>query len=369
MGDRGNVILRKADRYFGIPLIFVLGLFVRKKKCPSNFSCAAVLATAAIGDTLLISAVLKDFIKAFPDVPLTIYCGQSNEGTFRMVFSKMMTELDSAELNLIVIPVKNPLKSIQMIRKDKFDVWVDFGPWPRINSLLTFFAKSRFKTGFKSIKQHRHFIYNQVIEHQNSCHELDNLRRLMTPFGLHSQSTPFLGESTPDKDNPYIVVHMFPSGYKAHYKEWSDKNWTLLLDGLTQKGWNIKLTGAPKDVEASLRIVKGCANSQLIEVLAGKTNLIEVGDIIQRSQLVISVNTGIMHMAAAYNQRVVALHGSTSVLRWGPVCDNPVNFAATSLYAGCLHLGFEYNKRDNHSLDTIVPGDVLIKVFSMLDSK
>lgn len=357
MSDRGNALLRFGDRYLGIPAIFTLGIFRVKKKKPSTIKSVGILATAAIGDTLLISPVIKDFISKYPGVKITIYCGKTNIGTFKMVLPDM---------EYITIPVGNPLKSIKLIRKRNFDLFLDFGPWPRINSLLTFFSRSKYKVGFKSINQYRHYIYDEAIPHLNTCHEIDNLRRLIKPFEVVSKSVPYLGKPDPDLESPYVVVHMFPSGYKAHYKEWSDNKWVTLINGITDYGVDVYITGAPKDVESCDRIVGKCENSSRIKVMAGKTNLEEVGNILKKSLLTISVNTGIMHMAAAYDQTVLALHGPTSPLRWGPVCSKKYDFVATSKGAGCLHLGFEYNRTDTNSLDTINADTVLNKALEKI---
>lgn len=353
MSDRGNAILRFGDRFFGIPVILFLSIFKKRREKPGSINSVGILATAAIGDTLLLSPVLKDFLNKYPGAEIVIFCGKTNISTFKMVLPGM---------NFVTIPVGNPFKSIKIIRKYNFDLFLDFGPWPRINSLLTHFSRSLYKVGFKSIKQYRHYIYNKAVKHLDTCHEIDNLRRLVEPFGVESQSIPYLGDSNPDTNNPYFVVHMFPSGYKAHYKEWSDDHWITLINGLTELGLRVQVTGAPKDVSACERIINKCSNREQITALAGKTSLGDVGIILEKALGVISVNTGIMHMAAAYNKLVIALHGPTSPLRWGPVCKNKVDFTATSEGAGCLHLGFEYVKRDKNSLDTIKPDDVLEKV-------
>lgn len=363
MSDRGNKVLRVADRYIGIPIVAILGLFKGRCKKPETFKTVGILATAAIGDTLLISPVVKDFKSRYPDADITIFCGKTNRQTFEMTLP---------DYKLITIPVNNPFKSISLLREHKFDLFFDFGPWPRLNSILTAFSKSKFKVGFKSLNQHRHMVYNSVIPHLNTNHELDNLRRLVSGFNVKSQSVPFLGEAKPDKLDPYVIIHMFPSGYLAHYKEWSDKNWVILINGLTSSGVKVKLTGAPVDVEACNRVVSKCDSQDQIEVLAGKTNLLQVGEVLQKAILVISVNTGIMHMAAAYNQSVIALHGPTSPLRWGPVCDSKTDFCGTTIGSGCLHLGFEYVTSDKNSLDSINPVEVkdkALEIYSKINNK
>jgi len=52
--------------------------------------------------------------------------------------------------------------------------------------------------------------------------------------------------------------------------------------------------------------------------LAGKTDLIELAAVLSRAALVVSVDTGPMHLAAALGRPVVAVFGPTNPVRTGP---------------------------------------------------
>ncbi|OQX28701.1 MAG: hypothetical protein B0D92_07550 [Spirochaeta sp. LUC14_002_19_P3] len=354
MADRGNALLRFLDRVFGIPVVFFVGLFSRRRKVPENIESIGVLAIAAIGDTILLSAVLRDLQSALGEVKLTVFCSRGNSAA---------VQLSTEKISQIIIPVKNPLKAVRLIRQSRFDVFIDFGQWPRLNSLLSFASRSRCHIGFRTIGQYRHYGYDIAVAHRRDCHELDNFRRLLEPLDIESRSLPSLGTAEPDNSNPYIVVHIFPSGYKAHYKKWSDANWIKLIRELNRLGYKVLLTGSAADSSAAKRIAAACGTdsmeSGLIEVKAGSTSLAELATLLRKAQAVVSVNTGVMHLAAAYNQRLIALHGPTSVLRWGPLCEHKYNLTASTKSAGCLHLGFEYDRRDPRSMDTIHPDRVL----------
>ncbi len=79
--ERGNKKLKFLDRNIGVLLIFFFRLLkIRHQKCPkrNEIKNAAFLKTAAIGDTVLTSAIVKDFKKNFPDVKLTFFTGTDN---------------------------------------------------------------------------------------------------------------------------------------------------------------------------------------------------------------------------------------------------------------------------------------------------
>jgi len=361
MKDRGNQTLRFFDRYLGIPLVFTLGLFrLRKRNRPEEIKSIGILATAAIGDTILISALIKDIRQANPQTEITIFCGKSN---------KAIAEISCPQNSLIEIPVGNPHKSMKIIRSAGiFDIWIDTGPWPRINSILSFFSRSKYKIGYKTSKQFRHYTYDKAVPHGNDCHEMDNLRALASELSISSKIIPDLDFLFPQAERKnYLVIHMYPGGFLSHYKEWSESNWISLIDRLTDMNWDIYITGAPADKKRAEELISQCKNPLNITLWAGKCSLWETGLILRESKAVISVNTGIMHFAAALSVPLVALHGPTSSLRWGPLSRSSISLNADTPSSGCLDLGFEYDKKDRNSMDTISVNTVYNALEKALD--
>jgi len=363
MGDRGSAFLRFLDRFGGIPLIFLIGLFRKKHTLPSGpWDRIGILATAAIGDTILLSAVINDLQKVCSETKVTLFVGESNYAISRMV---------CRGLEIVSIPVSNPFKAVRIIQSlGEFDLWLDFGPWPRVNAVITAFVHARYTAGFLTGGQHRHFAYDGFVVHSGAIHEIDNLRRLVSLIGIQSSSLPSLGEySRPEIKGDYLVIHMFPGGYKSSYKEWKTSNWIFLINELTDKGIKVIVTGAGKDRQKAEAVCLECNNREMILNRAGKMNLEETAAYLEHARLVVSVNTGIMHLAAAAGVPLIALHGPANVNRWGPLSDRAVNFTASSPSAGCLNLGFEYDWKDKNSLDTVDPEKVLITVMKMWESQ
>jgi ADP-heptose:LPS heptosyltransferase len=352
MGNRGNQILRFVDFYCGIPLVLLIGAFhSRRRTLPEKISRIGILATAAIGDTVLMSAVLKDLRKHYSRAHLAIFSGPSNA---EMV--KIACPFDDH----IPISTKNIASASRTIRRHgPYDLWMDFGPWPRLNALLTSCAPSHYAIGFNAIRQHRHYVYDEAVPHTNDCHEIENLRRLVEAVGVSSSRTPSLPRDGVDMNPNQAVVHMFPGGFKSHFKEWDVGNWKALIDQVTGQGIDVVLTGSAEDRAKAEKVRSTCRHREKVAIAAGTHNLYDVCRLLESARVVVSVNTGIMHMAAAYRCHLLALHGPTSVRRWGPLDDRAVNLCATSPSAGCLHLGFEYDRKDRHSLDTITVEQVI----------
>jgi ADP-heptose:LPS heptosyltransferase len=358
--ERGNVRLRFLDRYFGIPIIIILGLLKRKNGyfCLDNINEVAFLHTAAIGDTVLLSAIVKDLKEAYPDTNLTVFVGPCNYE---------MAKLISGVERIIKLPVNNPIESVKSIMKSGvFDIWIDFGPWPRLNSLLTHFSRAKLKIGFKTKGQVRHYVYDRSIEHSDSVHELRNYRKLLESLGINCRNLPSLQLDFSKKFDNRITIHMFPGGYKSYLKEWPAQNWIEIINFLIDGNYDIYLTGAKANEGEAIEIKNKVSNTESVTVVAGKLGLEQTAELLKSSELVISVNTGIMHLAAALRCNLVAIHGPTSVQRWGPLNVNAISVKSDLDCSPCLNLGFEYKCSNNQCMKNISVATVKDSVSEML---
>ncbi len=311
----------------------------------------AILEIAAIGDTLLLAPLIRDLRNGFPAARLTLFAAANN-----FQAGKMLEGIDQ----LVKVDIKNPLNAIRSIRQNgPIDLLFDFGQWPRYNSLLSHFSGARFKLGYKTRGQYRHFTYDKVVEHSAKAHEFENYRSLVRASGIAAESAPVLLSSPKQVAGGHIVVHMFPGGTTPYLKEWPEENWIKIIDHLTSQGGKVVLTGVGVDKERAEAVRSGCRNQELVEVGAGRLSLVECSDLILGASLVISVNTGIMHLAAMLERNLIALNGPTSAKRWGPLNKNAIAIQAPIPCSPCLNLGFEYGCDQNLCMQSIGADKVL----------
>ncbi len=348
---RGSGLLRTLDRYGGVPLLRVLGLACRKRPFPREVRRIGVLNTVAIGDTVLTGAVVADIHDAYLDAKLTYFAGPSNYEAARLL---------SAVDEVVPLPLDNPIAALGLLRQNQLDVLLDFGPWPRINALLTLLSGSSFTAGFRTAGQYRHYGYDVAADHSPDVHELENHRKIARAIGVDSKRVPSIKAPLPSAQvaaamrTPYVILHLWPGGTGSALKEWPSERWKRLAEELVSRGYNLILSGAASDRGGNESIVHQVRRSGTATVanLAG-SSLGDTAALLAAAQLVVSVNTGVMHLAAALGVPVVALHGPTSAKRWGPVSERAI--AISSPLAGCayLNLGFEYPRRPPECMKAI----------------
>lgn len=348
MKERGNPLLKKADRYLGIPIVRCLGLLTTRRKLPKFDKHDKVrfilLKTAAIGDTILTQAMVQEIKSNFPNSTIDYVCTSTN-----YAMAKLLPDID----NVFLFNIKKPVKGLLKLRKLlSYDFLIDFAPWTRINAVIAYYLSAKFKVGFKRKNMYRHYVYDICVEHSDDVHEIDNYRKLLKICGLvvHNYLPAFdfqKEELTNELEGlirtKYCVFHLCPGGSKQYQRSWELNKWLELSQLIFEKfGVMIILTGGDEDKERVMQLALELQENGIpYKVIAGKANLCETGKVLQSAKFLVSVNTGIMHLGAALNIPVFALNGPTSSLRWGPLGEKSYSLQSGISCQPCISLGFE----------------------------
>lgn len=348
-----------ADRYAGIPAVALLGALRGRRRLPASISSIGLLKAAAIGDTVLMSAAVADLRRAFPHASLVLFSTESNYEIACML--EGVTEVCR-------LPISRPLAALRKWRSTPMDVIFDFGQWTRAEALLSLASKTAFTVGFRTAGQYRHYGYDLAVEHSAEVHELENYRALVRTLGVQTKSMPHLEalEPNPLAERSYVVCHLWPGGIGRGLKEWPLENWRQLFGELTRKGLEIVLTGSLADRNRNQECLRPDVLHNVHNV-AG-LDLAKTAAVLAGARLVVSVNTGIMHMAAALGSPVVGLQGPTSSRRWGPVGKKSIAVDSTLTGCGYLNLGWEYPKNPPACMEAISLESVVHACDAVLES-
>jgi ADP-heptose:LPS heptosyltransferase len=354
--ERGSRFRHNLDRYIGCSLIGILSLLRRGRPLPADVSSIGVVMFGAIGDTLLAASIVQDLRTAHPFARIVAFVSNSNKATLDL--------LDGFD-QVIVVPIMRPHAAVTAMRRHPVDLLIDSSQWARIGALLTRLARARFTVGFATAGQFRHFAFDAVVPHSATQHEIDNFRRLLDGVGIRGRSMPrfkpaLLAEmaaATPK--HPYVIFHPWASGYRSGLREWATGNWVAL--GKLVRGWGFELviTGGPEDVARATTLAAEFGLDRGVSILAGRASLRETTIKVGRATAVVSVNTGIMHLAALLDVPMIALHGPTNPQRWGPLSAAAVVVGpGPECQCGFLNLGFEYPATPPACMEQIDVSDV-----------
>jgi ADP-heptose:LPS heptosyltransferase len=134
-------LLRKLDRWLGVPLLLLIGLLRPKRPKPASFESLGICVFAAIGDALLASALIRALKKAHPQLKITIFATSANAGVF---------ELIGGWDNLVLVPITQPWAAIRQVRAHPVDILLDTSQWSRIGALICALSGAKWTLGFRT---------------------------------------------------------------------------------------------------------------------------------------------------------------------------------------------------------------------------
>lgn len=155
-------------------------------------------------------------------------------------------------------------------------------------------------------------------------------------------------------DSDFLVV-LNPGG------NWNPKRWPVAryaeLGDALRDSYNARvlITGAAKDAALADEIARLMKQRPISS--CGKTTLEELGALLERADLVISGDSGPMHMAVAVGTRVVALFGPTSRQITGPYGKG--DYKVVWKDVGCKVPCYDLGCRDNRCMKAIAVDEVL----------
>ena len=154
--------------------------------------------------------------------------------------------------------------------------------------------------------------------------------------------------------NPYLVFHLWPGGTGCKLKQWPVERWVRLAEHFIDSGYRIVLTGAPSQKSANDAVIDAISATRrrLVYNHAG-LSLSETAALLLSARLVVSVDTGVMHMAAALEVPLVALMGPACRRRWGPISASASVLESPLSGCGYLNLGFEIPRNPPKCMEAI----------------
>ena len=113
------------------------------------------------------------------------------------------------------------------------------------------------------------------------------------------------------------ILGLCPGAEYGEAKRWSAEYYAEVANDVLKKGWQVWLFGSGKDMSVTMRINQLTQNQCLD--LGGKTKLGEAIDLMALCDTVVSNDSGLMHIAAALNIKLIAIFGSSDPYHTPPM--------------------------------------------------
>ena len=203
-----------------------------------------------------------------------------------------------------------------------------------------------------------------------SVHLLQEYMELLTPWGLQKLSYPAGLEATPqwlqkhlpvilDNLGPYVVLA--PGAEYGPAKQWPLSHYQELARRLSLAGHTVVVVGLLKEQAAGEEILHDVRNGLN---LCGKTALVELAAVLARAKLLVSNDSGAMHLGAAMGIPQIAIFGSTNPTWTAPLNPKAIiitnNLPCAPCYKRTCPMGH------TRCLTEILPHDVMEEAMALL---
>ena len=373
---RYNRFLKKFDRALGILLILLLFpvKLLRKKPAGKGKEKLKILLIkfAAIGDTVLLIPAVRSLKMMAGGAEIDFLCTPVNYGFLKDV--PYISRLYSLDL-------KSPRSYIGLIRRfreNDYDLIVDFEQWLRLSAIIAFFSGGRKILGFKTAGQYKHLLFDAYIPHSASTHEKEKFLALASAAGGAADSGKLEYFITPEgrqkvdkifSENGLAGIRGLVSiNPGADLPRRLPPSLYAELGRYMAERYGLKtiLTGGLADRIICDEIRRGIGPGAVN--LAGYFEIGEIPEVYRRVSFVLCNNAGGLHLSCAASTPVIAFHGPTNPLLWGPDGNDSIVVVTGKDCAPCLYLGFEYACSSPDCMEYIERKDALTAVDRMAAS-
>ena len=271
-----------------------------------------LIRPGGIGDAVLLAPAIRSLKKNYPGIHITVLAEQRNAGVFQLIPG--VDRLFCYDRNL---------ELLQALRIS-YDVVIDSEQSHQLSAVVARFVSAPLKIGFNTNERRRMFTH--TIPYSHDDYETARFSNLLEPLGVEVESVnlelPFL--SLPhsaisdvagllEELNGKPFVTLFPGASIAE-RRWGTERFRLVVDALSAFGIQVVIVGGKEDRQQG----GGIADGGLGLNLAGLTTLAETAAVIQKSSLLLSGDSGLLHIAVGLGVPTVSLFGPGRAKKWAP---------------------------------------------------
>lgn len=289
-----------------------------------------------IGDLLLVTPVLRTLRTNYPDAHIALLADAKLADLVK--YNHNIDELISIDKKGYHNKLATYLQFVKGIRQQNFDMVINL----HANERASFIAAL---SGAKKIVGYATFglgiFFDQVIEnrkaikHQVHAH-FDVLRETLGITKFDDRGLEMWLDDAAEQRAGVIWQEAFPRiqgkviglniGASWETKRWRKEYYAQLADELLDKGYGVAYYGGPMDVgivEETIALMRN-KKHELLATFTGKMTLLELAALLKKCNVLVTNDTGPMHVAVAMNVPLVSMFGPSPVPGFYPYSETSI---------------------------------------------
>ena len=378
------------DQFIGLPLVYALNIMARTLGFLLRIDHAfdkpvktiAVCKFVGLGSIIQATPLLQTLRKRYPDATIVFISNKSNKGLLDHIVevNKVLTISDKGIFTLL----RSTAGLLFALWKLKPDIYIDLEIYSNYSSVIATMSLSKNRIGFfKNDKTYRKGIYTHMLffnvkapisQTYLQFARLIGCKHILTELSLNTSN---IGSNTlqiiEQKLNitlqKYIVVNPNASDLRLE-RRWDLENFVALIQRICDDfpEHKIILIGARNETAYVNRISSQLLSKSNAIDSSGKLNIPELIMLIGKAHVMITNDTGPMHIAFALKVKTVALFGPCAPKQYGGI-ENTITHYKNTYCSPCVHeFIIPPCKGDNQCMKKIKMEEVFNSVKAQLES-
>jgi len=365
--------VRKFDSFVGFPVLKILKLFNDKhKKAPEKINKIILTKFFGLGNLVMTLPCVVALRKKYPNAKIVYLTNIQNKGLLENV--EEIDEVIYFNMKGLFNSIRSYFEIISKLRKEKFDVALDFEQFARAPAIMLFLSNIKYRIGFNTptLKVLDRDLYNKTVPLTNK-HMVEGFMDIISVLNIKANkrliplkiNDAFTSRMKKDfKKFRYTkIVGIHPgTGPNADVRRWSKERFAKLCDDLISKKNMLVIftAGSKSECDSVNDIISLMKEKNNTINMAGKTSISELSSLISLCDYYVSSDTGPIHIAAAQSTHCIGLYGPNTPVVYGPYTNNKTIFYARLACSPCMtNLNLKETKcKNNLCMQKITVKDV-----------
>ncbi|KAB7775931.1 MULTISPECIES: glycosyltransferase family 9 protein [Xanthomonas] len=292
---------------------------------PATLPSLCLLRLSALGDVTHVVPLVRTLQRAWPQAP-----------ALHWIIDKAGHKLLDGLPGVVFHPYdkRSGLAGMRALRRalpaQGFDALLQMQVALRAN-VLSAFVPARRRIGYdRSRSKDLHGLFvNERIPDRPGIHVLEAIGSFCEPLGLRQTEVrwdlpvpedahAWARAQWPEDGRPALLISPCSSHQR---RNWYAERYAAVADHAATQGWRVVLCGGRSDLERSTAdAIVAAARTPVLD-LVGRDTLKQLPALLQRAALVMTPDSGPMHIANAMGTKVLGLHAASNPRRSGPYSD------------------------------------------------
>ncbi|MGH7492200.1 MAG: glycosyltransferase family 9 protein [bacterium] len=333
-------IAKWLDEYVGrVLIVLVRGLRLRKRGANQQASRARILVIKfwGMGSIILLEPALRSLRERFPHARIDFLTLAQNQDVFALL--PHIDHVYVLEFGNDVRFIMTTFSVLARLRLVNYDLIFDAEFFANFSALLARVAAPKTLVGFSRPLARKRELLDLAVPFHDEEHATQNFLRLILAAPSTQESgagfsslykvSPRLRLAAPEHRrfvDTYVVINVNASPL-ALERRWPRENFVQLARWLLREyEIELALIGNAAEREYTQHVAGAIDAPDRVRNRAGALNLRELAALMHDASLVISNDSGPLHLAAALHRPVVGFYGPETPKRFGPLNDEQLIF-------------------------------------------